>query len=445
MLSRADDPLRTCALALALGGLLIALPVAAQQRPALPTPESTDPVALQLMQGFPPPPEKTVRLATVLRYPNARWAFHHMRELGPTVAVWRGPGPASVLPQSLRDIDSIRFDDGQGRALSVQEWQRATYTDALLVLHRGQVVHESYAAGMKSWQPHALWSVSKSLTGLLATQLIHEGRLQPAATIASYLPELKESAWGDATVQQALDMTAGVQYSEDFADPASGIFQYLVAGGLLPSPASQPPARGVPAYLPTVQKAGAHGAGFQYKTVDAEVIGWLLQRVTGQSLADLLSERLWKPLGAGEDGYIWVDGGGAQLASVGVGASARDLARLGEMLRLQGRFNGRQVVAAEVVAELRKGADRETFLAAGQAMRAGYSYHNFWWIPHDADDSFEAKGLNGQHLHINPAAEVVIVKFSSHPVPNTAFTHLLDRQAFAAIARGLRQVRGTGP
>ncbi|MBC8054987.1 MAG: 6-aminohexanoate hydrolase, partial [Rhizobiales bacterium] len=75
---------------------------------------------------------------------------------------------------------------------------------------------------------------------------------------------------------------------------------------------------------------------------------------------------------------------------------------------------------------------------------AGYSYHNFWWIPNDADDSFEAKGLNWQHLHINPAAEVVIVKFSSHPVPNTAFTHVQDRQAFAAIARALRDARGTG-
>jgi hypothetical protein len=100
------------------------------------------------------------------------------------------------------------------------------------------------------------------------------------------------------------------------------------------------------------------------------------------------------------------------------------------------------VLAPAVVAELRKGADPEKFKAAGQPTRAGYSYHNFWWIPHDLDGSFEAKGLNGQHVHVNPAAELVVVKLSSHPVPNTAFTHAVDRKAFAAIAQALRQSGG---
>ncbi|MNV28247.1 6-aminohexanoate-dimer hydrolase [compost metagenome] len=71
-------------------------------------------------------------------------------------------------------------------------------------------------------------------------------------------------------------------------------------------------------------------------------------------------------------------------------------------------------------------------------MRAGYSYHNQWWVPHDADGTLEAKGLMGQHIHINPAAELVVVKLSTHPVPNTAFTHALDRQAFAALAAAVR-------
>lgn len=419
--------------------LLIA---AASHALQLPPPQATDPVALQIMQGFPPPPDKTVRLANVLQYPNARWAFHHMRELGPTAAIWRGAGPASALTKAAHTLgDDVRWDDGKGGALTLADWQRNTYTDALLVLHRGRVVYERYDAGMQPWQPHALWSMSKSLTGLLATQLIHEGRIDPAAPVARYLPELKDSAWGDATVQQTLDMTAGVQYDEDFAKPGSGIFQYLIAGGLVPAPAAYPGPRAVLAYLPTVKKAGEHGAGFQYKTVDTEVIGWLIQRVTGQRLDQLMSERLWGPLGAGEDGYVWADGSGTQLASVGVGATARDLARLGEMLRLQGRFNGREVLAPAVVAELRKGADPEKFKAAGQPVRAGYSYHNFWWVPHDRDGSFEAKGLNGQHLHVNPAAELVVVKLSSHPVPNTAFTHVQDRQAFAAIAQALRGER----
>ncbi|WP_343624754.1 MULTISPECIES: serine hydrolase domain-containing protein [Roseateles] len=413
----------------------------AQPKPQLPPPEATDPVALQLMQGFPPAPEKTVRLANVLQFPNARWAFHHMRELGPTAAVWHGPGSPTPLAQAPRDLDPLRFDDGQGRQISLLEWQKGTYTDALVILHRGKIIYERYDAGMKPWQPHALWSMSKSLTGLLAVQLIHEGRIDAGAPVSRYLPELKGSAWDDATVQQTLDMTTGVQYDEDFTNPRSGIFQYLIAGGLVPAPANYPGPRNMLAFLPTVKKAGEHDGSFQYKTVDTEVVGWVLQRVTGQSLAQMLSERLWAPLGAAEDGYVWVDPNGAQLASVGVGATARDLARLGEMLRQQGQYNGREVLSRAVVAELRRGGDPEKFKAAGQSMRAGYSYHDFWWIPHDRDGSFEAKGLNGQHVHVNPAAELVVVKLSSHPVPNTAFTHIQDRQAFAAIAAAVRGTR----
>ncbi len=432
---------RSTATAVAALAALLLTPVLglAQPRPQLPPPETTDPVSLGLMQGFPPPADKTVRLASVLKFPNARWAYHHMRELGPTTAVWRGDAAPSPLPSAPLDLDELRLDDGQGNVLNLYDWQRSTYTDALLILHRGRIVYERYDAGMTPRQPHALNSLSKSLVGLLARQLILEGRIDPGAPVSRYLPELKDSAWSDATVQQTLDMTTGVQYEEDFGKPSSGVFQYLMAAGLLPPQAGHAGPPHLLAYLPTVKKSGEHGAGFQYKSVDTEVMGWLLQRVSGQRLSDLLSERIWAPLGAGEDAYLWTDGHGGQVASVGISATARDLARLGEMLRRGGRSQDRQVLDPRVVAELRKGGDPEKFKAAGQAPRAGYSYHDYWWIPHDDDGTFEAKGLNGQHLHINPASEMVLVKFSSHPVPNTLHTHTLDRNAFEAIAQALRE------
>ena len=108
------------------------------------------------------------------------------------------------------------------------------------------------------------------------------------------------------------------------------------------------------------------------------------------------------------------------------------------MLRNNGRVGDRQVLAKAVIDEIRKGADPEKFKASKLEQRYGYSYHNHWWIPHDASGSFEAKGLNGQHIHINPAAELVIVKLSSHPIGNTIFTHTMDRHAFEAIATAFR-------
>jgi CubicO group peptidase (beta-lactamase class C family) len=390
------------------------------------------------MKGFPPPADKTVKLATVLRFPNGRWAFHHMRELGPTVQVWRGEEKPSMLREAPQDMDGLRFEDDKGGQISLADWQRATYTDGLLVLHKGRVVAQKHYSGMAAHQPHSLWSMSKSFTGLLATMLIKEGAIDPNALVTKYLPELKDSAWADATVQQTLDMTTGVAYNENFRDPSSGIFQYLHAAGLLPAPPTYSGPRTIPDLLVTIKKEGEHGAAFKYKTVDTEVMGWLLQRVTGKSYSALLSERLWSRIGAQDDAYVWVDPIGTQITSVGFSATLRDLGRVGETLRTAGRSNGRQVIAESVIAEIRKGADSEKFKAAGQVMRAGYSYHNQWWIPHDRDGTFEMKGLNGQHMHINPAAELVIIKLSSHPAGDTSVTHNLDRRAFAAIAAALR-------
>lgn len=419
---------------------LLCLAQASQaQAPQLPAPESTDPVTLGLMKGFPAPSDKQVRLATVLKYPNSRWAFHHMRELGPTANVARGAGAPVTLKSAPSDVDKLSFDNGQGASISFADWQRSTYTDGLLVLHKGKVVYQRTYVGMDAAQPHALWSMSKSFTGLLATLLIHEGTINPNALVSSYLPELADSAWADATVQQTLDMTTGVQYREDFADPNSGIFRYLMASGLLPPPASYTGPRNTIDLIKTTKKEGEHDVGFQYKSVDTEVIAWLLQRVTGKSYAKLVSERIWSRLSMHDDAYVWVDSIGTQLGSVGLNASLRDLGHFGEMLRMKGRFNNQQVVPEAVIKEIRAGASAEKFKAGGMPMRNGYSYHNHWWIPHDADGSFEAKGVNGQHIHINPAAELVIVKLSSHPVANTALTHVLDRLAFAALANLLRK------
>ncbi len=236
-------------------------------------------------------------------------------------------------------------------------------------------------------------------------------------------------------------MTTSAKYSEVFSNPKSEIFQYLFAGGLLPSPKDYAGPRNVVDFLKTVIKDGEPGTGFKYKSIDTEVIGWVLSRITGKSYAELLSDRLWSRIGAEEDGYAWVDPTGMALSSIGFNATLRDLGRFGEALRLGGRIDGRQAIPQAAVAAIRQGGDREKFKASGQLVRAGYSYHDYWWIPHDADGSFEAKGLNGQHIHINPAAQLVIVKLSSHPNGDTIFTHELDRNAFAAIAGAVRQQR----
>lgn len=433
---------RSLLTAVAAAALLTVAPlpaIAQQAPPRLPPPEATDPVALGIMAGAPPPANRRVALANLLAYPNPRWGFHHMRELAPSRAVSSAGEPVRPLPAAHALLDAVTLDDGAGNRTSLADWQKNTYTDGLIVLHNGRVVLETYHAGMQPSDAHALWSLSKSFVGLLTAMLAHDGRIDRQAPVSRYLPELAGTAWGEATIQQTLDMTTGAAYSEIFTDPASEVFRYLFATGLVPPPANYAGPRILYDYLPTVAARGAHGAGFAYKSVDTEVLGWVIRRVTGKDVAALLSERVWRRLGAEGDAYYLLDPAGTAISSIGFNATLRDLARFGEMIRNGGKAGDTQIVPAEVIAEIRRGGDPARFRAAGQAARDGYSYRNQWWIAHDQDGTFEAKGLHGQHIHINPAAGLVVVKLSSHPVGNTIFTHVQDRAAFRALASALRR------
>ncbi|MBY0409274.1 MAG: beta-lactamase family protein, partial [Burkholderiaceae bacterium] len=140
-----------------------------------------------------------------------------------------------------------------------------------------------------------------------------------------------------------------------------------------------------------------------------------------------------------EDAYVMVDSVGTPLQGAGLNATARDLARFGEMLRVGGTYNGQKIFDKAVIDDLKKGGDREKFKASGMAFRPGYSYHNQWWILHNADGAFEASGVHGQMVHINPAAEMVVVKLTSHPIASAGPTHSLTLRAWSALAQAVRQ------
>ena len=409
------------------------------QAQQLPDPDAVSLERLGLMQSFPPTPDKVVNDANRGRYPQMRWALQHTRELVPTRNVRRGDGAVSALPSALLPLERLSFVDDKGRTLTVDDWLRETYTDSIVVLHKGRVVFERYMNGMQPETPHLLFSITKSFTGLIAAQLVQEGSLDPEALVTRYVPELEGSAWGDMKLRQVLDMTGTVRFREIYTDPTTEIFPYLYASGLLPPPASYSGPSDIYALLRTLKKGdGEHGDGFVYRTVHSEVLGWIVSRVTGRHFADLLSERIWTKLGMEEDANVMVDRVGTPLQGAGLSATTRDLARFGEMLRRGGEFNGQRVLSVAAIADMTRGGDREKFKASGMSFRQGYSYRDQWWVLNNADGAYEASGVNGQMLHVNPAAEMVVVKLSSHPVAGAAFTHPLTLLAWDALARAVR-------
>lgn len=408
---------------------------------SVPSPAESDPAKLGWMVGSPPPPDKQIRFddMSFRAFPQARWSFAHYRELMPTARVGRGSGPVAKLPVALRsDIDAVTFVPiGGGAPMRWDAAFEAVYGDAILVLHRGKIVYERYAGVMSADQPHIAFSVTKSFIGTLTEMLIAEGKIDPAKRVAAYIPELAGSAFADATVRQVLDMTTGLDYSEDYTDPRAHVAAYAAAAGLLPRPPGYTGAQTTSDYLRMVAKKGSHGGAFAYKTVNTEVLGWLIARVTGQRPQDVLADKIWSRLGAEQDAYMVIDRAGMAVAGAGLNATLRDMARFGEMMRLGGRFNGQQIVPAPIVASIAAGANRDDFAKAGYATLPGWSYKSQWWVSHNAHGAYTARGIHGQTIYIDPKAEMVIVRFGSNPQAANVNFDPISLPAYQAVAEHL--------
>lgn len=410
--------------------------------PRWPSAAETDPARLRWMEGAPPPPERQVHMADMghFQFPKTRWAFANMRQLLPTTQVWRGDGPRSTLPRAERaDIDEgVRFTPLGGTAtMSWAESLQANYTDAICVLHRGRIVHERYFGVMAPHRVHMAMSVTKSYTGTLAQMLVHEGELDATQRVPHYVPELARTAWHDATVRDVMDMRIGVAYSEDYADPKAGIWEHARAGGSFPRPPGYAGAQSYFEFLRTLEQDGPHGQDFFYKTVNTDVLGWIVRRVSGRGFGQLLSERFWQPLGCEEDAALLVDSEGTEFAGGGLNPVLRDMARFGEMMRLGGEFDGRRIVPQAVVEDIRFNGSREAFRRAGPPTLPGAAYRNMWWVHGNAHGAFSARGIHGQAIYVDPKAEMVVARFASHPLAANVNFDPTSLPAYQALAEFL--------
>ncbi len=403
--------------------------------------EASDPVRLGWMQGFPPAKERIIGQPDTdyFSFPKLRWTVCHFRELLPTRQVSRGLGAPSPLVYALDDaIDEVTFYPlGSQTPMTWQASLDENYTDGLVILHHGEVVYEYYSGCLDESGQHGAMSVTKSMTGLLGEILVAEGVLDEQALVGELIPELASSAFGNATVQQLLEMTTGLAFSEDYSDPEAEIWAYNAAASPLPKPEDYRGPRTYYEYLQTVRPAGEHGQVFGYKTINTDALGWVIARTTGESVSSLLSSRIWQALGMEQDAYFTVDSIGTPFAGGGLSAGLRDMARVGQLVLDEGVFDGQQIFPAAAVARIRQGGDREAFARAGYETLPGGSYRGMWWSLHNEHGAFAARGVHGQTLYIDPAADMVIVRFASHPVAGNVANDPTSLPAYQAVAEYL--------
>lgn len=351
--------------------------------------------------------------------PYNRWSFSHVDQLIRTATIPHGK-PAALPKGETLDITALDLT--------------ATSTDGFIVLHKGKIVAETYP-NMTAETRHILFSVSKSVTGTLAGILVAEGRLDPDAPAVRYLPELKHSAYRDATIRHILDMTVDLDFEENYLDTKSDFARYRISTGWNP-PNAELGQEGLHAFLTTVKpKNGQHGEMFYYASPTSDLLGWLLERVSGQPFATLLSEKIWQPMGAEADAYITIDAKGGARTAGGICTTLRDLARFAELVR----GDGGGIVPADWVKDIREGGSLEAWKRGSMThlFRHG-SYRAKWYKANDRDHAFYAIGIHGQWIYVNPRAEVTAVKFSSQPEPVNDMMDLATLELFAKVAEELR-------
>ncbi|MFE3280839.1 serine hydrolase domain-containing protein [Nocardia sp. NPDC059239] len=406
--------------------------------------QASDPRTLGWMAGWPPIADKRITYQgdRFLKFPEVRWTLSHMRELVPTASVRRGPGPRTAFDTppdgDSAAIESLTFTDLDGRQRNFEDAVQETYTDGIIVLHRGRVVYERYLGALRPELPHSCFSITKSIAGAIAASLISDGVLDETKLIPHYIPELRGSAWEDATLRQVIEMETGLDYGEDYSDERSGIWDYARAAGMRPRSSDYNGPDGLYDYLTTIRKKGEHGVGYAYSTLNTEVMAWVMARVAGRTFGQMLEESLWGPLGCDEDGYLLIDSAGMPLAGIGLHATLRDLARFGELMRREGDWNGRQLIPAAVVHEIQRGGDPAKLAVTGHRAAVGWSSRNMWYTAHDELEAFMAGGIHGQRLYIAPKAEMVVVRFASHPFVTYNGIDPVTRPMLSALGNMLR-------
>lgn len=349
------------------------------------------------------------------RPPWNRWSFQHVREILPTVEVWRGAGQVRRLPRDERQLDCLTVEGIDGRSATLAAFLDQTCTDGFLVLKDGAVVYERYFNGMDERSLHLSQSVSKSFAGALAGILAGRRVIDVNAQVADVVPEFRSTAYRGATIQHVLDMASGVRFSEEYTDPLSDMGRADVAAGWKPIPRdSDPSIRWPQTMFDLILGLGVrqhdHGGRFSYRSIETDVLAFVLERATGKRFAELLSEELWQKIGMEESANMTVDAAGFALADGGLSACLRDYGRFGQLIL----ENGGGIVPASWIESTRSG-DHGLFGKPYTAVLPEGAYRNQFWIEDRRGRSLMARGVFGQLIHISWERQMVVVKLSSWP------------------------------
>ena len=363
-----------------------------------------------VMQGFPASKQDQVTLANWRLAPYNQWAFHHVQEIV----------PSAEIPNNPRNIWSLEPEPNTLSSVDLEIAMEATAADAVVVLQSNKLVKEVYRNGMTSSSKHILFSVSKSILGLVAGALNETRKIKDDDQVTSYIPELAGTAYSGATIRDLLDMRAGVFFDEDYLKTEGPIIDYRYAGNWNPVPAGQEGGDLRSFMMKLTESFQDHGANFQYVSPNTDLLAWIFERATGTRYADLVSNLLWQPLGAEEAAYMTVDRIGGSRAAGGKCFTTRDLARVGMLVANDGRRGDNQIISKKWIDDIEHNGDIDAWKngnLCAQFRTPNMHYRSKWYIERGENPLIYAWGIHGQFLFIDRARKISVAWFSSQSMP----------------------------
>ncbi len=293
-----------------------------------------------------------------------------------------------------------------GQNFNTLNYLDSSYTQGFLVIQNDTIVYENYWRGMKEDTRHISWSMAKSVVSALLGIAKGEGKFGSLEkTVDEYLPQFKGTGYEGVSVKDVLQMSSGVKFNEDYADPNSDIQRWFKTFALGESQ---------DAFAQTLVNERPPGTYNHYVSINTHVLGMLLVQATGKPIAQYFKEKLWEPLGAEHNAYWLIDEEGMEMALGGLNATLRDYGKVGSLFLHKGKWGEQQLVPASWVAESQSMDKEHLQPQSKNSLHPDVGYGYQWWIPNGKDGELWARGVFNQYIYINPTTNTVIVKLSAN-------------------------------
>ncbi len=340
--------------------------------------------------------------------------YRHMDQIVPVRWIRAGNHPL-VLPEKPADLDAVALKNTPS-AMTVADYLEQQSVAGLLVIKDGAIVYERYRLGNDQKTLWISYSVAKSVTSMLVGAAILDGYIESVdEKVTDYLPRLKGSAYEKSSIRNILQMASGVEWDETYADPQADINQASWETLKLYD------------YLAAKPVAGKPGETFNYNTAETNLVGTLLRSAIGNNLSTYLQEKIWQPFGMEADAsWNLTEEGGGEFGGCCINATLRDYGRLGLFALNNGRLPSGERVLPETWM-------RDSVTPSKGSSRYGY----LWWLGEGG--VFEASGIFGQGILINPAENMVIAIQSARPDASKDEDWALQSALYKAIAAALHK------